>query len=174
LNNLADLLTTEVRAVRAPKTRLVEARHYAEQALHIEEQPGVSAELWKTFSILARITELEEDQEAAGDYRRRERESFAAFAGNRAQLDQQYGPFITAIAQGAQRDQEQRAEVEAVLPQLEEAGLHIRAAVERIWAGERDWHTLADGLNRQDALLILLVLETLASPPDTLLTEEET
>jgi tetratricopeptide (TPR) repeat protein len=163
LSNLADLLATEVQAGRAPKTRLAEARHYAEQVLRIEEQLGVSSEQWKTFSILAQIAELEENQEGARGYRQRERESFAAFAGNRAQMDRQYGSLIAAIAQAARGDMEQRAEVEAVLPQLEQAGWHIRAAVERIWAGERDWSTLPDELDGKEALLILSVLETLDS-----------
>src|SRR5260370_12024416 len=60
LSNLADLLVNEVRAGRAARSRLVEARRYIEQARHIEEQPGVSAELWKTYAILAQIAELEE------------------------------------------------------------------------------------------------------------------
>jgi tetratricopeptide (TPR) repeat protein len=59
LSNLADLLTTEVQAERAPKTRLIEARRYAEQALHIKEQLGGSAELQTTIGILTRIAELE-------------------------------------------------------------------------------------------------------------------
>ena len=75
LNNLAVLLVTEVTAGRAAKNRLVEARRYAEQAKIIKEQPGVSAEIWTTFSILAQIADLEERPEEAQDYRRRERES---------------------------------------------------------------------------------------------------
>jgi hypothetical protein len=67
----------------------------------------------------------------------------------------------------------QRARVEAGLPRLEQAGWHIRAAVKRIWAGERDWHTLVDELDGADAFLILRVLETLAASSDMLHTEEE-
>jgi tetratricopeptide (TPR) repeat protein len=185
LSNLANLLVTEVEAETALKSRLVEAepalksrlveaRRYIEECQRIEVQPGVSAELWKTFNILARIAELEEDQEAAHDYRWRERESYASFAGNRAPIDQQHGSLIAAIAQAAQGDQEQRANVDVALPRLEQAGWHIRAAVEHIWAGERDWSTLADELDLQDALLILRVLEMLDSPLATPLPEEET
>jgi hypothetical protein len=174
LNNLAHLLFGEVQAGRLPKIRLAEARHYAEQSLHIMEQPGVSVELWMPLGILAEIAELEEEQEAASSYRRRERESYAAFAGNRAQIDQQHGSLIAVIAQAARGDEEQRARVEATLPQLEQAGWHIRDAVERLWAGERDLYTLVDELDGADALLILRVLETLASPPDRIPPKEET
>jgi tetratricopeptide (TPR) repeat protein len=174
LSNLANLLVREVQAGRAPKTRLAEARHYAEQALRIEEQPGVSDEQWHTLGILVRIAELEEDQEAARAYRRREHASYAAFAGNRNRMDQLNGSHIAAIAQAVQGDEEQRARVEATFPQMEQAGWHIRAAVERLWAGEREWHTLVDELNSAEALLILRVLETLDAPSERIPPEEET
>jgi hypothetical protein len=51
-------------------------------------------------------------------------------------------------------------------PQLEAKGWPISKALRSIWAGERDWHTLAEGLSNNSALLVLRVLETLASPPD--------
>ncbi|HYT35409.1 MAG TPA: hypothetical protein VEL69_10250, partial [Ktedonobacteraceae bacterium] len=35
----------------------------------------------------------------------------------------------------------------------------------RIWAGERDWHSLVEGIDSNSALLILRVLETIAQPP---------
>jgi hypothetical protein len=37
----------------------------------------------------------------------------------------------------------------------------IADATRRIWAGERDWHALCEGLDSQDSLLILRVLEVL-------------
>lgn len=174
LNNLADLLVNEVQAERTPKSRLVEARRYAEQALQIKEQPGTSAEVWTTYSILAQIAQEEGNQEAARNFRRCERESYAAFAGNRARIDQQHGSLIVAIAQAAQGDQKQRTAVEETLPQIEQAGWHIGAAVQSIWAGERDWHTLAEDLDRDDALLILRVLETLEQPASTPPAKEDT
>jgi hypothetical protein len=36
--------------------------------------------------------------------------------------------------------------------------------VQRIWKGERDWQALTEGLDSQDSLLLLRVLETLAAP----------
>ena len=110
------------------------------------------------------IADLEGHAEEARDYRRRERETFAAFAGNRYHIDQQHGQLIAAIAAAAQGDAQAREAVEAVLPQLEERGWKIAAPTRRIWSGERDWHSLAEDLDRQDALLILRVLETIAQP----------
>ncbi len=164
LNNLANLLVSEAQAGRVARSRLVEARDYIEQARRIEEQPGVSAEVWTIYAILAAIAELEEQPDAARDYHRRERESFAAFAGNRYQVDQQYAGFIEAIVAAARGDAQAQAAIEAVLPQLEEPGWPVSNAVKRLWKGERDWHVLAERLHPIDALLILRVLETLASP----------
>ncbi len=138
LGNLAGLLVKEVLAGRAPKARLVEARQFAEQALQIEEHPGISTDTWTIFSILAWIALLEEDREMARYYRLLERKSFAAFAGNRARIDQQHGALIAAVAQAARGDKAQRTAVEAAMPQLEQAGWHLGVAVERILAGERD------------------------------------
>jgi hypothetical protein len=73
----------------------------------------------------------------------------------------------------ARGDTQARAEVEAELPRLEELKWHISEAVQRIWQGERDWHALAEGLDNQDALLLLRVLETLTAPPGTPPYQEE-
>ena len=164
LNNLANLLVNEVRAGRAATTRLTEAKRYAEQALAIKETLDASSEIWTTLDILAEIADLEGHAEEARNYRRRERETYAAFAGNRYHIDQQHGQLIAAIAAAAQGDAQAREAVEAELPQLEEDGWKIAAATRRIWSGERDWHSLVEGLDRQDALLILRVLETIAQP----------
>jgi tetratricopeptide (TPR) repeat protein len=166
LRNLASLLVDEVQASRMPLTRLEEARSYMEQVQRIEEQPGVAAESWKMFGILAKITQLQGQQEQARDYRHRGSEAFAAFAGNRYHIDRQHGKLIADIARAAQGDDEARVAVEEALPKLEQRGWHISAAVQRIWAGERDWHALVDGIDRNNALLVLRVLETLAAPDE--------
>src|SRR6266567_1907236 len=164
LNNLASLLVIEVRAGRAAKTRLAEAKSYAERALTIRETLDASAPIWSTLSILANIADLEGQTEEARDYRRRARETFAAFDGNRYHIDRQHGQLIVAIAAAAKGDAKARAEVEARLPRLEEDGWKIAAATWRIWAGERDWHALVEGIDRNSALLVLRVLETIAQP----------
>ncbi len=173
LSNLADLLVEEIQAGRAARSRLVEARRYIEQAWRIKEQPGVSAKIWKTYNILARIAQLEEQLEVAQDYRRREREHFAAFTGNRYWIDRWHAPLIKAIMAAARGNAQAQAAVEAELPRLEGQGWHVSEAVQHIWQGERDWHILAEGLDPASALLLLRVLETLVAPPDPPPSQEE-
>jgi tetratricopeptide (TPR) repeat protein len=161
LNNLANLLTNEVRAGRAPATRLAEARGYAEQALAIKEPLDASSAIWTPLSILAQIAELEGRAEEARAYRRREREAYAAFAGNRYHIDQQFGTLIAAIVAAAKGDVQTREAVEKALSQLEADGWQIAAAVRRIWEGEREWQALAENLGGEEALVVRRVLEML-------------
>ena len=164
LNNLAFLLMNEVRAGRAATMRLAEAKGYAKQALAIIETLDASAQNWTTLNILAKIADMEGHAEEAREYRRRQRETFAAFAGNRYHIDQQHGPLIAAVAAAAQGDAQARETVEAALPHLEERGWKIADATRRIWSGERDWDSLVEEVDRNSALLILRVLETIAQP----------
>src|SRR5205823_4466409 len=128
----ANLLKNEVRAGRAPATRLTEASGYAEQVLAIRETLDASSQIWMTLGILAQIAEMEGRTEAAQAYRRREREAFAAFAGNRYHIDRQHEQLNAASATAARGDQQAREAVEARLPQLEAKGWHIEAATRRI------------------------------------------
>jgi len=164
LNNLAFLLLHEIQAGRAPMQHLPEARGYAERALAIRETLDASSEVWNSLSVLASIADLEGRADAARDYRLRERETFAAFAGNRYHIDRQHGRLIADVAEAAKSNVQAREAVEAVLPKLEEGGWKIAAATHRIWAGERDWHSLVEDLDTQDALLVLRMLETIAQP----------
>jgi tetratricopeptide (TPR) repeat protein len=162
LNNLANLLRDEARAGNTG--RLAEARKLAERALAIVETLDLSAQPWATLGILADIAALEGRTNAARDYHHRVRVTFAAFEGNRWQIDQQFGDLIAAIAAAAQGHEQARAAVEEVLPQLEEDGWQIAEATRRIWAGERDWDALVEELDRQEALLVLRVLEEIGGP----------
>ncbi len=153
LSNLANLLMNEVRAGCFPENRLIEARSYAERALTIKEKLGVSSGYWITLGLLAKIADIEGHVEEARTYRRREREAYAAFEGNRYHIDQQHGKLIAAIAAAEQGDTQAREAVEA--------------ASRRIWSGERDWDALVEGLGSEEALLILRVLETIAQPAET-------
>ncbi len=164
LNNIANLLKNEVEGGRASNTRLAEARDYAERALTIKETLDASAEIWAALGILADIADLEGQTEAARDYRRRERETFAAFAGNRYHIDQQFGQFISDVVAAAKGDIQARERVEARLSKLEANGWRIAGPVRRIWSGERNWEALVEGVDANSALLVLRVLETIAQP----------
>ncbi len=161
LNNLANLLANEIRAGRMGSERLSEARGYAERALAIRETLDAASEIWKTLNILADLADLEGQTVQAVAYRRREREAFAAFPGNRWHIDQQHDVLIQSIAAAARGDSAARATVEKALPQLEENGWRITDATRRLWAGERDWHSLCEGITANSALLILRVLESI-------------
>lgn len=163
-NNLAGLLLNEVKAGRAAQPRLSEARTYAERALAIMETLDLSSEPWNTLQILADIADLDGHPAEAQGYRRRARETFAAFPGNRWHIDRQHGPLIAALAAAARGDAQTRAAVEQALPQLEAKGWQIGAATQRLWAGERDWHSLCEQIDSNSALLLLRVLEELGQP----------
>ncbi len=102
LNNLAFLLLQEVQAARAPRSRLAEARNYAERALAIKEKVDASiGEIWNTLGHLVSIAEVEGRTAEARNYRRRERETFAAFEGNRSRIDHWFGSFIADVVAAA-------------------------------------------------------------------------
>jgi tetratricopeptide (TPR) repeat protein len=144
LNNLANLLKDEIRAGRMGRERLAEARGYAERALAIRETLDASSEIWMTLNILADIADLEGQAEQAAAYRRRERETFAQFAGNRYHIDQQHGALIAAIADAARGDEATKAAVEEVFPRMEAGDWgNVPPVIRRLWAGERDWHPCA-------------------------------
>lgn len=166
LSNLAALLINEVQAGRAEWTRLAEARSYLEQSRSIKEQPDITGDIWNTYNLLAQVAELEGQSEAVRDYRKRERESYVAFPGNRLQVDQQYGDLINYVVASIRGDAFGQAVIAQVLPALEQKGWHISEAVQRIRRGEHDWQVLTEGLGGKEALLLLRVLETLAALPD--------
>lgn len=167
-NDLAFLLMSEVRDGRAPKLRLAEAKDYAQRALAIMETLDPSAEIWAILGTLADIASLERRPEIEHNYRRRARETYAAYEGNRDDIDRRYGSNILGVVAAAKGNAEARRQVEGILPDAEQDSWHITAAVQRIWAGERDWHALVENLDLdvESALLVLRVLELLAQPTE--------
>jgi tetratricopeptide (TPR) repeat protein len=167
LSNLAACLLQEVqvRTVQDASLQLEEARGYAEQALAILQILRYP-ELWKTFALLTSIAEMQGRHEAAHAYRRKEKDAYISFAGHRYQIDQQFSELFPVLAL-AQNKLEIRAQIEESFPQIEARGWHISEAIERIWAGERDWQTLVENLDNREALFVLRVLETLGSGADT-------
>jgi tetratricopeptide (TPR) repeat protein len=164
LNNIASLLVNEIRAGRIPVIRLTEAQNYAERVLAIRETLDSSSEIWKTLNILATIAEMKGQAKGAQDYHHREHEAFAAFAGNRSRIDQEFGELIEAIASAATGDKQAQEFVEEVFSGLEENNWPVVVATQRILKGKREWHSLSEGMNSYDALLVLRVLEKLALP----------
>jgi len=167
LYNLALCLVTEVQAGGGQESsaQLADAQGLVGQAL-ASDRTLHSSDLWGCFSLLAEIAELQGRAEAARGYRQEERAAYASFAGHRFWIDQDWGSRIPALA-AAQDDPELRAQLEEELAEAEANGWHLTAAMQRLWAGERDWPSLVEGLGNQEALVILRVLETLAHPAQT-------
>lgn len=166
LSNLAALIQHEARSGRYPMSRLAEARALAEQILKLMRTLDAISEIWKTFDVLASIAGQEGDEDAARGYRREERETFAAFPDNRYRIDKRFGDLISRLAAAAAQPG-LRPGLEPLLSKHEAAGSRITTPIRRLWAGERDWHALAEGIHRDGALLVLRVLETIAgnAPP---------
>lgn len=73
-----------------------------------------------------------------------------------------FTPLHQAIADVARGDEQPRAPIEAALAQLEQRGLHLTAAVQAIWRGQRDPAALTQGLDASASTLVRRVLALLA------------
>ena len=122
--NLADLFLNQ--------GRLDEAEDYAHQARKIRETLDLSAEPWNTFSILAGISERRGKKDEAIEWRRKEQEAYAAFAGS-DQTVEQWMPIIEAVVAAAQGNQQAASELEAILQDMSQSD---------------DWRNLASVIRR--------------------------
>jgi tetratricopeptide (TPR) repeat protein len=159
--NLAGLLLAQ--------GRLDEAEGYAQRARAIMETLDLSAEPWKTYAILAEIAERRGQVAAARGWRRKEQETFAAFAGSEQKV-KQFEPLIEAVALATRGNAEAAAYVQGEYPKMQAGGdgwSRTAAAIQRLVAGERDIHVLADGLSRTTALVIRCILARLAGDGGT-------
>lgn len=160
-HNLAALLKDGVGVGIYAHQRLAVARAHAERALALLEPLDAGAPRWITQHLLAELAFWQGETERARAYRQAERASYAAFAGNRWQIDQTFGEQLERFAAACSGEKIARAEIAALLPTLALKGWPIGAALERIYQGERDWQLLTEDLNRKSALLILRILESL-------------
>jgi tetratricopeptide (TPR) repeat protein len=155
LSNLASLYLSQ--------NHLDKAETYARRALAIVETLDLSSEPWKTYSLLAELAEKRGRMDEVREWRRKEQESFAAFAGSDTQI-KQFEPLIAAIVAACQANQEALAQVESVLQKMENGGNEDRAfakSVRRLLAGESDVVSLSEGLNRNGGLIIRRILQAL-------------
>ena len=148
LNNLAYLL-------RQFRDRFPEARQAAEDSLAIIEtlDPN-TAEIWKTYQILAEITAQQGETATAQNYRRLMRESYLAAPVCRHDL-QQFAPQIEAIVDNWQ-------DPEPVLAYLTENGWgELAQALARFQAGERNEDQLYQNLDYKQSAILHTVLSRL-------------
>jgi hypothetical protein len=80
-------------------------------------------------------------------------------APDMAQMLGEFEPLLRGIAAVARGDEGPRAEINEVLPQMDGGGWQISAAVQRIWAGERNSEALTAGIDGNSALLVRRILE---------------
>ncbi|MBD2211347.1 tetratricopeptide repeat protein [Nostoc linckia FACHB-104] len=160
LNNLAYLLQNQPH-------RLLEAQQLAAEALAIDKTlDPAAAEIWKTYCILADITEKLGDTTQAKDYRRLSRQTKAAFEGTRYEL-RQFGQLITGVV-AVVNDAEVRQQLELVLEEWVNAGWgNLVAAIRLVLGGERDEDVLCEPLNFIEAPIINAILRGITDP-DTL------
>ncbi len=97
LNNLANLYLSQ--------GRLDAAERYARRALEIKETLDLSAAPWTTYGILARIAAAQGHAEEAAQWRRKEQDSYAAYAGSAYEI-QKYQKLIAAVVRAAQGNAE--------------------------------------------------------------------
>jgi tetratricopeptide (TPR) repeat protein len=153
-NNLADLYLSQA--------RLAEAQEYARRALAIKETLDLSSQPWTTYSILAKIAERQGRLDEVRAWRRKEQESFAAFAGS-DQAIQQWQQEIAIIAAACQGNKEAIEVAKQIIEQYigDESWGKLAAAMQRVLNGERG-DEIYDGLDREDALVIRCILQALS------------
>ncbi|OUL24069.1 hypothetical protein BV372_29320 [Nostoc sp. T09] len=156
LSNLALLLQKQPH-------RLSEARQLVEEALAIRKTLDLAAaEIWKTYEILAMITDKQGDSTQAKEYRRQARQAKAAFAGTQYEL-RQNGQFIAGVV-AAVDDVEIREQLEIEIENVAEVWQNLVAAIRRILAGERDENILCEPLDSEDSMIISAILRGIADP----------
>lgn len=146
------------------QNRLDEAEVYARRALAIMETLDLSSESSATYSILAQLAEKRERMDEVREWRRKEQESFAAFAGSDTKI-KQFEPLIAAIVQAANGDEKAKAFLEGEYPKMQVGGgvwIQVAQAIPKIVNGERDINILTEGIDRAEALIIRRALQVLS------------
>jgi tetratricopeptide (TPR) repeat protein len=158
-SNLANLCLSQNRLDEA---MLSKAETYAHKAREIKEDLDLSSEPWTTYSILAEIAEQRGQTEEARRWRRKEQETFAAFAGSDHQI-RQWQPIIQAVVAACQGNKQAKNELEPFLQQMGQTDDwgNLIPVLRRVMDGERD-DELFDGLDRTDALIVRRILGALA------------
>ena len=163
LSNLADLYLSQ--------NRLDEAEIYARRALAIEETLDPSAaEIWKDYSFFAQLAEKRGRMDEVREWRRKEQESFAAFAGSDTQMQktmQTWQPRIDAIVLAVGGDEDARKAVEQLCDKLAEIDdwKNIAVVIRRILNGERGIELL-ESVDRTDAYIVRRILQALNGEGD--------
>ncbi|MEQ9372367.1 MAG: CHAT domain-containing protein [Coleofasciculus chthonoplastes F3-SA18-01] len=156
LNNLADLLQNQ-------SNRLQEAHQLAEEALAISKTlDPASAEVWKTYTILANIADKQNETTQAQEYRHLSREAIARVETQ--YLLEKYRQLIAEVVATVDKEEVNKE----LKPGLEEiarrGGGNLVFAINRIFNGERDENILCESLDLAGSMIIYAILRGIADP----------
>jgi tetratricopeptide (TPR) repeat protein len=156
--NLANLYLSQA--------RLAKAEEYARRALAIKETLDLSSEPWKNYSLLAQIAERQGRLDEVRAWRRKEQESFAAFAGSDTKI-KEWLPIIEAVVAACQGNEESKKQLEPFLQEMgqTEDWKNLISVLRRIMDGERD-QDIVTGLDGTDALIVTRILQALSGDPE--------
>ncbi|MFM7602441.1 MAG: hypothetical protein ACKO7R_14790, partial [Pseudanabaena sp.] len=116
-----------------------------------------AAEIWKTYNILAKISDKQGDSAKAKDYRRLSRTARANFAGTAYEL-RQHAPLIEGVVRAVD-DAEIRQQLESQLQEVDPECQNILwNAIRQILNGQRNEDILCKGLNDINSQIILAIL----------------
>jgi len=143
--------------------RFNDAAFYIETAIKLYETVQDFENTVKGYSTAAQIAEKRGHINEAREWRRKEQESFAAFAGSDNEI-KQFEPLIAAIVKAANGDEEAKAYLEREYQKIQGADEWEKGAqaFQRLVAGERNFELLAEGLGRTQALIIRRILQALS------------
>jgi tetratricopeptide (TPR) repeat protein len=161
LSNLANLYLSQ--------NRLDEAEEYARRALAIDETlDPAAAKIWKNYSFFAELAEKRGHKDEAREWRRKEQESFAAFAGSDNEI-KQWLPVIADVVSACNGNEEAIKKLEPFLQKMEQTNdwRNLIAVIRRIMNGERDGN-IVEGLDRTDALIVTRILQALSGESNPL------
>ena len=117
-----------------------------------------AAKVWKTYELLAEISDKQGDSDKAKDYRRLSRAARANFAGTEYEL-RQHAQFIDDVVRAID-DAEVRQQLESHLQEVDPEGQNIVSnSIRQILNGERDEDILCEGLDSMEYLIVLAILE---------------
>jgi hypothetical protein len=141
------------------RNRLDKAGRYARRAVEIVETLDLSAAPWTTYGILARIATAQGCIEEAAPWRRKEQDSYAAYAGSSLDI-QKWQEEIAVIVAGCQGKAEAKEAAQQIIAHYQDSqdwGNLVRA-IRRILDGERDIEALRGELDRTDFVIVRTIL----------------
>jgi hypothetical protein len=124
---------------------------------------AASAEIWKTYNLLAQIADKQQDSAKASHYRQLSRDSYLRFAGMPTQI-KQMASFIAEV-RNAVLTQNVDEELTTFLQNLQQGDwTNLSNAIQHLLNGERNEAVLLEPLDFAEAAIIHLILKGIANP----------